>query len=106
MIWILAFIVIGLFTGLAARRLMPGVVPDRTLWLPVLGIFGALIGGLSSFLLFDYRGTRGYLYDLTDFYDTMAATYTERWVSLLWALVAAILVLAVYKLVRGRLTPN
>jgi uncharacterized membrane protein YeaQ/YmgE (transglycosylase-associated protein family) len=52
MLWnLVVFAVIGLFVGGAARLLYPGRQPLRILGTLVLGIAGALLGGLLSWMI-------------------------------------------------------
>lgn len=104
MFWILVFILVGLGTGLLSMRLMPGVVSDKTLWPPALGTVGAVAGGLSGLVLFDYGRARDYLYGYTHLYESVGSTLPAYWMSPIFALVGALLVMAVYGLVRGTLT--
>ena len=103
MIWILAFILTGLGAGLAARRLMPGAAPDRTLWPMALGVLGALTGGLSSLMLFGYGRAYDYLYGYTHVYETAGTTQPAQWVSIIFAPASAVLVLALHGLAGSRL---
>jgi uncharacterized membrane protein YeaQ/YmgE (transglycosylase-associated protein family) len=47
---LLVFALIGLLTGAAARMLYPGRQPLRILGTVVLGMVGALIGGMISYI--------------------------------------------------------
>jgi uncharacterized membrane protein YeaQ/YmgE (transglycosylase-associated protein family) len=47
---LLVFAVIGLLAGTAARMLYPGRQPMRILGTMVLGIIGALVGGMISYI--------------------------------------------------------
>ena len=103
MFWVLVFIVIGVGTALLSKRLMPGVVSDKTLWPLALGTVGAVAGGLSSLVLFDYGRAHDYLYGYTHVYESTGSTLPAHWMSPIFALVGALLVMAVYGLLRGRL---
>lgn len=103
---ILAFALLGTGTGLMAYRFMPRVVPDRPLPLALFGAAGGLAGGLSSLVLFGYGRAHDYLSGYTGVYEGAAETLPAYWMSPLFALVGALLVLAVYRLVRSRLTTH
>jgi uncharacterized membrane protein YeaQ/YmgE (transglycosylase-associated protein family) len=82
---ILGWIVLGLVVGALAKLIMPGDDPGGVILTGVLGIVGALLGGLVGRAVF---GT-----DLGDFFDL------RTWVL---ALVGSLIVLGIYRLVAGR----
>ncbi|MDQ3135474.1 MAG: GlsB/YeaQ/YmgE family stress response membrane protein [Acidobacteriota bacterium] len=88
MLAILGWIVFGLIAGLIAKAIMPGRDPGGALITIALGIVGALIGGFVGQSIFgrggDGTSDPGFL------------------MSLVLAVVGAILVLAVYRLATGR----
>ena len=86
---ILGWIVFGLIAGLIAKAIMPGRDPGGALVTILLGIVGAVIGGwIASALRIGGRGDNvsdpGFL------------------VSLVFAIIGALLVLVVYRLATGR----
>ena len=86
---VLGWIVFGLIAGLIAKAIMPGRDPGGALVTILLGIVGAVIGGwIASALRIGGRGDNvsdpGFL------------------VSLVFAVIGALLVLAVYRLATGR----
>ena len=82
---ILGWIVFGLVVGALAKLVMPGDDPGGVVVTGLLGIVGALLGGFVGRALF---GT-----GLGDFFDL------RTWVL---ALVGALLVLGIYRLVTAR----
>jgi uncharacterized membrane protein YeaQ/YmgE (transglycosylase-associated protein family) len=89
MLAILGWIVFGLIAGIIAKAIMPGRDPGGTIVTILLGIVGAVIGGwIGRALDFGGRGDNvsdpGFL------------------VSLLFAVIGALIVLAVYRLATGR----
>jgi uncharacterized membrane protein YeaQ/YmgE (transglycosylase-associated protein family) len=93
MFGILAWIIFGLIAGLIAKALMPGKDPGGCIVTTLLGIVGAVIGGFIGRSLLGYgRAT-----------DTMGDISKPGFLmSLLLAVVGAIIVLAVYRMVSGR----
>ncbi len=92
MFTILAWIVFGLIAGLIAKAIMPGKDPGGAIITILLGIVGSIIGGFlgRTFLGYGRAGTGG---DVTEPGFLM---------SLVLAVVGAIIVLAVYRLMTGR----
>ena len=89
MLAILSWIVFGLIAGFIAKAIMPGKDPGGALITIVLGIVGAVIGGwIATALRIGGRGDEvsdpGFL------------------VSLVFAVIGALLVLVVYRLATGR----
>jgi uncharacterized membrane protein YeaQ/YmgE (transglycosylase-associated protein family) len=79
---ILAWIVFGLIVGIVARFIMPGRDPARFVTTAVIGIVGALIGG---------------------FLGRAAGWYAEgEPVGFLMAVVGAVVLLALYRAMKGR----
>lgn len=93
MFGILAWIIFGLIAGLIAKALMPGRDPGGCIVTTLLGIVGAVIGGFIGRSLLGYgRAT-----------DTMGDISKPGFLmSLLLAVIGAIIVLAVYRMVSGR----
>ena len=95
MVAIIGWIVFGLIAGLIAKAIMPGKDPGGCIITILLGIAGSLIGGFIGHYVFGY-GTpmgRGDISDLTKPGFLM---------SLVLAVVGAIILLAIYRLIKGR----
>lgn len=82
---ILGFIVLGLIVGALAKLIMPGNDPGGILITMLIGIVGALLGGLIGSAFFD--GGLGTFFDL------------RTW---LLALVGSLILLAGYRLITRR----
>ena len=89
MLAIIGWIVFGLIAGLIAKAIMPGKDPGGAIVTIVLGIVGAVIGGWVGRAL--NIGGRGESVSEPGFF-----------ISLIFAVIGAIIVLAVYRLVTGR----
>jgi len=92
MIAILGWIVFGLIVGLIAKAIMPGRDPGGVFITILLGIVGAVIGGYVGRLLFGYGGT------------SSAGGVNEPGflMSLILAVIGAIVLLGVYRLISRR----
>ncbi|HYO63086.1 MAG TPA: GlsB/YeaQ/YmgE family stress response membrane protein [Pyrinomonadaceae bacterium] len=86
--WI-AMIVIGLLAGLIAKAIMPGKDPGGAIITILLGIVGAVIGGVIRNVL--NIGGRGDNINDPGFFMT-----------LIFAVLGALVVLVVYRLLTGR----
>lgn len=86
--WI-AMIVIGLIAGLIAKAIMPGKDPGGAIITILLGIVGAVIGGVIRNVL--NIGGRGDNINDPGFFMT-----------LIFAVLGALVVLVVYRLLTGR----
>ena len=95
MIAILGWIIFGLIAGLIAKAIMPGRDPGGVLITIVLGIVGSLIGGFIGQALFGYGRAVN---------DTDDLSRPGFLMSLVLAVVGAIVLLALYRLVKGRTT--
>ncbi|MDQ3756193.1 MAG: GlsB/YeaQ/YmgE family stress response membrane protein [Acidobacteriota bacterium] len=93
MLAILGWIVFGLLAGLIAKAIMPGRDPGGAIITILLGIVGAVIGGFIGRALFGYGRTADSAGDISSPGFLM---------SLVLAVVGAIVVLAVYRLIAGR----
>ncbi|MEP6911234.1 MAG: GlsB/YeaQ/YmgE family stress response membrane protein [bacterium] len=93
MFGILAWIVFGLIAGLIAKALMPGKDPGGCIITTLLGIVGAVIGGFIGRSLLGYGRATDSMGDISKPGFLM---------SLVLAVVGAIIVLAVYRLISGR----
>ena len=85
MLWFLGWIIFGLIAGIIAKAIMPGKDPGGAIVTILLGIAGSLIGGFIGRSLF-YRS------------DSEPGTI----MSMVFAVVGAIILLAAYRAIRGR----
>ncbi len=91
---ILGWIVFGLIAGVIAKAIMPGRDPGGCIVTILIGIAGSLLGGFIAHYLLGYgTGGRGDVSDLTRPGFLM---------SLVLAVVGAIILLAIYRLIKGR----
>jgi len=88
-------ILIGLVVGALAKLIMPGKDPGGLIITILLGIAGSLIGGFIGRALFGY-GQRAS--------DSGSLTQPGFLMSLVLAVVGAIVLLALYRLIKGRTT--
>ena len=89
MLTILGWIIFGLIAGVIAKAVMPGRDPGGVIVTILLGIAGAVIGGFIGRALFGYGSTG-------------SASEPGTIMSLVLAVVGAVILLAVYRLIRGR----
>ena len=92
---VIGWIIFGLIAGLIAKALMPGKDPGGVLITIVIGIVGSIIGGFVGQALFGYGRTVNDAGDLSQPGFLM---------SLILAVVGAIVLLAGYRLIAGRRT--
>jgi uncharacterized membrane protein YeaQ/YmgE (transglycosylase-associated protein family) len=83
---IIAFIILGLIAGALAKALLPGDDPGGFIVTGIIGIIGALLGGFLAGVLFDAD-------PLDEFFDI------STWLT---AIIGAIILLLIYRLVVGR----
>jgi uncharacterized membrane protein YeaQ/YmgE (transglycosylase-associated protein family) len=83
---IIAFIILGLLAGLIAKAILPGDDPGGLIVTALIGIAGALIGGFVASAVFD-------AHPLDEFFDI------STWLT---AIVGAIVLLLIYRMVVGR----
>ena len=83
---IIAFIILGLLAGIIAKAILPGDDPGGIIVTTLIGIAGALIGGFLAAALFN-------AHPLDEFFDI------STWLT---AIVGAIILLLVYRMVVGR----
>jgi uncharacterized membrane protein YeaQ/YmgE (transglycosylase-associated protein family) len=83
---IIAFIVLGLIAGVIAKALMPGDDPGGWIVTTIIGVVGAILGGFLAGALFDAD-------PLDEFFDI------STWLT---AIVGAIILLVIYRLIVGR----
>jgi len=83
---IIAFIILGLLAGVIAKAVLPGDDPGGIIVTTLIGIAGAIIGGFLAAALFG-------AHPLDEFFDI------STWLT---AIVGAIVLLVIYRLVVGR----
>ena len=83
---ILGWIILGLLAGIIAKAILPGDDPGGFIITAIIGIVGAILGGLLASVLFDAD-------PLDEFFDI------STWIT---AIVGAIVLLLIYRLVTGR----
>lgn len=89
---IIAYIILGLIAGLIAKAIMPGRDPGGLIITTLLGIVGSIIGGFIGSALLGYGRI-----------DSVGDVSRPGFImSLILAVVGAVIVLAVYRLIRGR----
>ncbi|MBV8856207.1 MAG: GlsB/YeaQ/YmgE family stress response membrane protein [Acidobacteria bacterium] len=82
---IIGWIVFGLIAGIIAKAIMPGRDPGGAIVTILLGIAGSLVGGFIGRALF-YHGDNG----------------PGTIISMVFAVIGAIILLAGYRLIRGQ----
>jgi len=93
MIAIIGWVVFGLIAGLIAKAIMPGRDPGGAIITILLGIAGSLIGGFIGQALFGYGSA------VRDSSDLSRPGFL---MSLVLAVVGAVVLLAIYRMVKGR----
>jgi uncharacterized membrane protein YeaQ/YmgE (transglycosylase-associated protein family) len=93
MIAIIGWIIFGLIAGLIAKAIMPGRDPGGFIITMLLGIAGSLIGGFIGQALFGYGRA------INDSSDLSQPGFL---MSLVLAVIGAIVLLALYRLIKGR----
>jgi uncharacterized membrane protein YeaQ/YmgE (transglycosylase-associated protein family) len=83
---IIAFIILGLLAGAIAKAILPGDDPGGFIVTTLIGIAGALLGGFLAAAIFD-------AHPLDEFFDI------STWLT---AIVGAIVLLVIYRMVVGR----
>jgi uncharacterized membrane protein YeaQ/YmgE (transglycosylase-associated protein family) len=83
---IIAFIILGLLAGLIAKAILPGDDPGGVIVTTIIGIAGAILGGFLAQVLFDAD-------PLDEFFDI------SSWLT---AIVGALILLVVYRMVVSR----
>ncbi|HMB17752.1 MAG TPA: GlsB/YeaQ/YmgE family stress response membrane protein [Gaiellaceae bacterium] len=83
---IIAFIILGLLAGLIAKAVLPGDDPGGLIVTTIIGVVGAILGGFLAGVLFDAD-------PLDEFFDI------STWLT---AIVGAIVLLTIYRMVVGR----
>ena len=87
---IIAFIILGAIAGAIAKALLPGDDPGGFIVTTIIGIVGAIIGGLLAAALFD-------AHPLDEFFDI------STWLT---AIVGSIILLVIYRAIAGRSRPH
>ncbi|HVG31298.1 MAG TPA: GlsB/YeaQ/YmgE family stress response membrane protein [Pyrinomonadaceae bacterium] len=88
----IALIILGLIAGAIAKAIMPGKDPGGMIVTMLIGIAGSIIGGLLGGALLGYGG-------VNDAGDVSRPGFFMR---LVLAVVGALVLLAVYRLIKGR----
>src|ERR671915_742512 len=83
---IIAFIILGLLAGAIAKAILPGDDPGGIIVTALIGIVGAILGGFLAGVLFDAD-------PMDEFFDI------SSWLT---AIVGAIILLVIYRMVVGR----
>jgi uncharacterized membrane protein YeaQ/YmgE (transglycosylase-associated protein family) len=83
---IIAFIILGLLAGALAKAILPGDDPGGIIVTALIGIVGAILGGFLAGVLFDAD-------PMDEFFDI------SSWLT---AIVGAIILLVIYRMVVGR----
>jgi uncharacterized membrane protein YeaQ/YmgE (transglycosylase-associated protein family) len=94
---LIGWIIFGLLAGLIAKAIMPGKDPGGAIITMLLGIAGAVIGGFLGRTLLGY-GTAAN--------DTGDISQPGFLMSLVLAVIGAIVLLALYRLIKGRGTTS
>ena len=92
---IIGWIIFGLIAGLIAKAIMPGKDPGGAIITILLGIAGSIMGGFIGQALFGYGRA------VNDSSDLSRPGFL---MSLVLAVVGAIILLALYRLIKGRTT--
>ena len=83
---IIAFIILGLLAGAIAKAVLPGDDPGGFIVTTIIGVVGAILGGFLAGVLFDAD-------PMDEFFDI------SSWLT---AIVGAIILLVIYRMVVGR----
>jgi uncharacterized membrane protein YeaQ/YmgE (transglycosylase-associated protein family) len=83
---IIAFIILGLIAGAIAKALLPGDDPGGLFITTIIGVVGAILGGFLAAALFDAD-------PMDEFFDI------SSWLT---AIVGALILLVIYRMVVGR----
>jgi uncharacterized membrane protein YeaQ/YmgE (transglycosylase-associated protein family) len=89
---IIGWIILGLIAGAIAKAIMPGRDPGGLIVTILLGIVGSVIGGFIGRALFGYGSAN----------DAGGVTEPGFLMSLIFAVIGALILLAGYRLIRGR----
>ncbi len=83
---IIAFIILGLIAGFIAKAILPGDDPGGLIVTAIIGVIGAILGGFLAQVLFDAD-------PMDEFFDI------SSWLT---AIVGALILLIIYRMVAGR----
>ena len=83
---IIAFIILGLIAGFIAKAILPGDDPGGLIITTIIGVVGAILGGFLAAALFDAK-------PMDEFFDL------SSWLT---AIVGAMILLIIYRMVAGR----
>jgi uncharacterized membrane protein YeaQ/YmgE (transglycosylase-associated protein family) len=83
---IIAFIILGLLAGIIAKAVLPGDDPGGLIVTTIIGVIGAILGGFLAGVLFNAD-------PMDEFFDI------SSWLT---AIVGAIILLVIYRMVAGR----
>jgi uncharacterized membrane protein YeaQ/YmgE (transglycosylase-associated protein family) len=83
---IIAFIILGLIAGAIAKAILPGDDPGGLIVTTIIGVVGAILGGFLAAALFDAD-------PMDEFFDI------SSWLT---AIVGALVLLVIYRMVVGR----
>ncbi len=83
---IIAFIILGLLAGVIAKAILPGDDPGGLIVTTIIGVVGAILGGFLAAALFDAD-------PMDEFFDI------SSWLT---AIVGALILLVIYRMVAGR----
>ena len=92
MLDVITWIIFGLIAGTIAKAIMPGRDPGGVVITILLGIVGSLIGGFIGRTLLGY----GRINEIGDF------SRPGFLMSLVFAVIGSIILLAIYRLIKGR----
>jgi uncharacterized membrane protein YeaQ/YmgE (transglycosylase-associated protein family) len=104
-VYVIAYALIGLFAGLASKRLMSGRIAASSRELVLIGVISAVICGLVGLAVLSYGWTKSQSEGTGGPY--VARSYgmsgsPDFWISLFAATLGALLVLAIYKIMAGK----
>ncbi len=83
---IIAFIILGLIAGAIAKAVLPGEDPGGMIVTTIIGVVGAILGGFLAAALFNAD-------PMDEFFDI------SSWLT---AIVGALVLLVIYRMVAGR----
>jgi uncharacterized membrane protein YeaQ/YmgE (transglycosylase-associated protein family) len=89
---LIGYIILGLIAGAIAKAIMPGRDPGGLIITILLGIVGSVIGGFIGRALFGYGSAT----------DSGSVSEPGFLMSLIFAVIGALILLAGYRLIRGR----
>jgi uncharacterized membrane protein YeaQ/YmgE (transglycosylase-associated protein family) len=102
--YVMAYALIGILTGLASKRLIPGRVGAGPRQLVLIGIISAVVSGLAGLAVLSYGWSKSQSEGTGGEYANQSygmSGLPDYWISLFAATLGALLVLAVYKLMAG-----